>query len=226
MSGADTIITGQNVSFGYGGNPVVSGLSFTLRRGGYLCIIGENGSGKSTLIKGILGLMSPMGGTLAISPEIKKTEIGYLSQEAIAKKDFPAGAWEIVVSGNLGRTGLRPFYSKAEKQRAEKTMRLLEISDLKERCFRELSGGQQRRVLLARSLCAAEKLLVLDEPASGLDPLITAELYRLLKKIQAEKGMTIVMVSHDIEAAKQYASQIINLGKPLINIENGRQSND
>jgi zinc transport system ATP-binding protein len=226
MSGADTIITGQNVSLGYGGNPVVSGLSFTLRRGGYLCIIGENGSGKSTLIKGILGLMSPMGGTLAISPEIKKTEIGYFSQEAAAKKDFPAGAWEIVVSGNLGRMGLRPFYSKAEKQRAEKTMRMLEISDLKERCFRELSGGQQRRVLLARSLCAAEKLLVLDEPASGLDPLITAELYRLLKNIQAEKGMTIVMVSHDIEAAKQYASQIINLGKPLINIENGRQSND
>ncbi|MDR1575367.1 MAG: ATP-binding cassette domain-containing protein [Treponema sp.] len=225
MAGADAII-GQNVSLGYGGNPIVSGLSFTLRQGGYLCIIGENGSGKSTLIKGILGLMTPLRGTITISPAIKKTEIGYLSQEAIAKKDFPAGAWEIVVSGNLGKTGLRPFYSKAEKQRAEETMRLLEISDLKEHCFRELSGGQQRRVLLARSLCAAEKLLVLDEPASGLDPLITSELYRLLKNIQAEKGMTIVMVSHDIEAAKQHASQIINLGKPLINIENGRQSND
>ena len=178
------------------------------------------------MIKGILGLMSPTGGTVTISPEIKKTEIGYLSQEAVAKKDFPAGAWEVVVSGNLGRAGLRPFYSKAEKQRAEETMRLLEISDLKEQCFRELSGGQQRRVLLARSICAAEKLLVLDEPASGLDPLITIELYRLLKNIQEKKGMTIVMVSHDIEAAKQHASQIINLGKPLLNIGNRRRSND
>ncbi|MDR1252738.1 MAG: ATP-binding cassette domain-containing protein [Treponema sp.] len=223
---ADDIIICKNASFGYGGHPVVSGLSFTLRRSGYLCIIGENGSGKSTLLKGILGLMSPMEGTLTLNPEIKKTEIGYLSQETAAKKDFPAGVWEIVLSGNLGRTGLRPFYSRTEKQRAEEALHLLEITDLKERCFRELSGGQQRRALLARSLCAAEKLLVLDEPASGLDPLITTGLYRLLKSIRQEKEMTIVMVSHDIEAAKQYASQIINLGKSLIDTENRRQSND
>jgi zinc transport system ATP-binding protein len=223
---ADDIIICKNASFGYGGHPVVSGLSFTLRRSGYLCIIGENGSGKSTLLKGILGLMSPMEGMLTLNPEIKKTEIGYLSQETAAKKDFPAGVWEIVLSGNLGKTGLRPFYSRTEKRRAEEALHLLEITDLKERCFRELSGGQQRRALLARSLCAAEKLLVLDEPASGLDPLITAGLYRILKSIRREREMTIVMVSHDIEAAKQYASQIINLGKPLIDTENRRQSND
>jgi zinc transport system ATP-binding protein len=153
-----------------------------------------------------------MEGTISFSHEMNQSGTGYLSQEAAAKKDFPAGVFEIVLSGNIGKMKMRPFYTKAEKNSAQANLKLLGIADLKNRCFRELSGGQQRRVLLARSLCCAEKLLVLDEPFSGLDPLISAQLYSLLKKINREMGMTIIMVSHDIEAAN-CATKVLHLQK-------------
>jgi len=204
------LIKGQNVSFGYDGHIVVKDLNFSVESGDFLCIAGENGSGKTTLLKGLLRLIAPMEGKLEFNDKIKKTGTGYLSQEAMAKKDFPAGVFEIVVSGNIGKMKLRPFYTKAEKNSAEENLKKLGIEDLKNRCFRELSGGQQRRVLLARSLCAADNLLVLDEPFSGLDPLISAELYTLLKKINREMGMTIIMVSHDIEAAN-CATKVLHL---------------
>jgi zinc transport system ATP-binding protein len=195
------LINCQNVSFGYDGHIAVEGLNFFVNAGDFLCVAGENGSGKTTLIKGLLRLLNPLEGTINFSPELARTDTGYLSQDSAVKKDFPAGVFEIVLSGNAGRMGLRPFYTKAEKLRAEENLSRLGIADLKDRCFRELSGGQQRRVLLARSLCAAGKLLVLDEPFAGLDPLISAELYSLLKKINRENGMTVIMVSHDIAAA-------------------------
>ena len=195
------LIKCSNVSFGYDGHEAVCDLNFSVQSGDFLCIAGENGSGKTTLIKGLLRLINPMEGSITFNSELEKTGIGYLSQEVIAKKDFPAGVFEIVLSGNLGKMGLRPFYTPAEKRKAEETLKQLGIDSLKDCCFRELSGGQQRRVLLARSLCAAHKLLVLDEPFAGLDPLISAELHKLLKKISREIGMTIIMVSHDIEAA-------------------------
>jgi zinc transport system ATP-binding protein len=216
MNKGANIITSQGVSFGYSGNIVVPNLSFTVHRGDYFCIIGENGSGKTTLLKGMLGLISPLQGAIDFSEQIKRTEIGYLGQQDPGKKDFPAGAAEVVRSGLLPSMGLRPFYSRGEKQKAEEQMRRLGIIGLKDHCYRELSGGQQRRVLLARALCAAKKILVLDEPMAGLDTLISAELYKLLKSINQETGITIIMVSHDVEAAKEYASQILNLGKSLL----------
>ena len=225
------LVNCQNVSLGYDGHIVVHGLDFSLQTGDFLCVAGENGSGKSTLIKGLLGLISPMQGTITFSPDLKHTEIGYLSQESVMKKDFPAGVFEIVLSGNLGKMGLRPFYTSAEKRRAEHTLRQLVVEDLKDKCFRELSGGQQRRVLLARALCAAQKLLVLDEPFAGLDPLISAELYTLLKTINREMGMTIIMISHDIEVA-DCATHALHLRKQQLffgpmeeyrNSETGRQ---
>ena len=198
---ANMLVVCQNASFGYDGHVAARDLSFSVRAGDFLCVAGENGSGKTTLIRGLLRLLAPMEGTITFSPELGRTGIGYIAQEAIAKRDFPAGVFEIVLSGNLGKMGLRPFYTPSEKRRAEETLRQLGVADLKNHCFRELSSGQQRRVLLARSLCAAKKLLVLDEPFAGLDPLISAELYQLLKKINQERGMTIIMVSHDIEVA-------------------------
>jgi len=178
-------------------------------------IAGENGSGKSTLIKGLLRLLPPMEGTIDFGPECAPSRTGYLSQQTAAKQDFPAGVFEIVLSGNLGKKGFFSFYSKAEKQKAEENLRRLGITELKNRCFRELSGGQQRRVLLARSLCAAEKLLVLDEPFAGLDPLISAELYRLLARINRETGMTVIMASHDSEAAASAAKVLHLQGQQL-----------
>jgi zinc transport system ATP-binding protein len=189
---------------------VVRDLNFSVQAGDFLLIAGENGSGKSTLVKGLLRLISPIQGTINFSPDFKQSQTGYLSQQTAAKQDFPAGVFEIVLSGNLGKKRFLPFYHQAEKHLAEEKLRLLGIENLKRQCFRELSGGQQRRVLLARSLCAAEKLLVLDEPFAGLDPLISAELYRLLEKINRETGMTIIMVSHEIEAAN-CATKVLHL---------------
>jgi len=207
------LINCQNTSFGYDGNIVVHHLNFSVQDGDFLLIAGENGSGKSTLIKGLLRLLNPMEGVINFSPELSK--VGYLSQQIAAKQDFPAGVFEIVLSGNLGKKGFLPFYTKADKRKADENMQLLGITELKNRCFRELSGGQQRRVLLARSLCAASKLLVLDEPFAGLDPVITAELYLLLEKINREMGMTIIMVSHDIETA-HCATTVLHLKKRQI----------
>ncbi|MDR2729861.1 MAG: metal ABC transporter ATP-binding protein [Treponema sp.] len=205
----------KNLSFGYDGHIAVSCLNFSVEAGDFLLIAGENGSGKSTLIKGLLRLLPPMEGTINFSPEFAPSYTGYLSQQIAAKQDFPAGVFEIVLSGNLGKKGFLPFYSMAEKRKAEDNLRLLGIAELKDRCFRELSGGQQRRVLLARSLCAAEKLLVLDEPFAGLDPLISAELYQLLAQINSETGMTIIMASHDSEAAR-YAKKVLHLNRRQI----------
>ena len=209
--GPDTMISCENASFGYNGYAVVRGLSFTVRTGDYLCVVGENGSGKTTLIQGLLGLLSPLGGRVSFSGEVRGRGIGYLPQQGAAKKDFPAGVREVVLSGMAGGMGLRPFYLRREKDRAEETMRHLEIGELKNRCFRELSGGQQRRVLIARALCAARFALVLDEPAAGLDPLVTAELYGLLQKLNNETGITIIMITHDTAAAVRYATHILQV---------------
>ncbi|WP_461255114.1 metal ABC transporter ATP-binding protein [Treponema sp. R80B11-R83G3] len=206
------LIDCQNLSFGYDGHITVCGLNFSVQAGDFLLIAGENGSGKSTLVKGLMRLLSPMEGKLSFSPDFKQSQTGFLSQQTAAKQDFPAGVMEIVLSGILGKKGFWPLYTHSEKHTAEEKLRLLEIENLKNRCFRELSGGQQRRVLLARSLCAAEKLLVLDEPFAGLDPLISAQLNTLLEKINRETGMTVIMVSHEIEAAN-CATKVLHLQK-------------
>ena len=206
------LMNGQNLSFGYDGHIAISGLNFSVQSGDFLLIVGENGSGKSTLIKGLLRLIPPMEGAINFSSEFAPSHTGYLSQQIAAKQDFPAGVFEIVLSGNLGKKGFRPFFRATEKRKAHDYLKLLGITELKDHCFRELSGGQQRRVLLARSLCAAEKLLVLDEPFAGLDPLISAELYMLLAKINRETGITIIMVSHN-GTALDYATKVLHLQK-------------
>jgi len=214
------VVNCKDAAFGYDGNIVVNHLNFSVQEGDFLLVAGENGSGKSTLIKGLLSLIIPMQGSINFGYDLmisgkKQPNVGYLSQQIAAKKDFPAGVFEIVLSGNLGKKGLLPFYNRTDKRKAEENMHILGISELKNRCFRELSGGQQRRVLLARSLCAAGKLLILDEPFAGLDPVITAELYLLLEKINRDMGMTIIMVSHDIETAYS-AKTVLHLKKRQI----------
>lgn len=205
------LVTCRNASFGYDGNVVVEGLDFSLSSGDYLCIVGENGAGKSTLIKGMLRLLRPMTGELSMGEGLLANEIGYLPQQTAAQKDFPAGVEEVVRSGFLNRQGLRPFYTKTEKAKAASLMEQLGILDLRKRCYRELSGGQQQRVLLARALCATSKLLLLDEPVSGLDPVATNELYRLIRDINQNVGITVIMVSHDVQSAAGYASHILHL---------------
>ena len=172
---------------------------------------GGNGSGKSTLVKTLLNLQKPLGGELITGDGLRKNEIGYLPQQTPVQKDFPASVKEIVLSGCQAKCGLRPFYNRAEKKLAEDNMKRMDIFSLADRCYRDLSGGQQQRVLLARALCAAEKVLLLDEPVSGLDPKVTAQMYELIEGLNKE-GITIIMVSHDIDAAVRYASHILHIG--------------
>lgn len=205
-------ISCREVALGYDGNVVTKNLNFTVNPGDYLCIVGENGTGKSTLIKAILNFKKPLQGKIIRGDGLKSLEIGYVPQQALIQKDFPASVQEVILSGCLNRCGLRPFYSRDEKAITAANMAKLGITELKKRCFRELSGGQKQRVLLARALCATRKLLLLDEPVAGLDPKVTAEMYTLIQKL-VEEGITIIMVSHDINSAIQYASNILHLGE-------------
>lgn len=198
---------------GYENRAIQENLNFSINAGDYLCIVGENGSGKSTLMKTLLHLQPPISGTIELGDGLHKNEIGYLPQQTLVQRDFPASVKEIVLSGCQGRCGWRPFYNKEDKEIARKAMEKMMIQDLQDRCYRELSGGQQQRVLLARALCAAKKILLLDEPVSGLDPKVTAEMYQLIEDLNKKDEITIIMISHDIEAAVRYATHILHIGE-------------
>ena len=202
----------RDASLGYEGKPVWEHLTFQVRSWDYLCIVGENGSGKSTLLKSLLGLLKPLSGEIIHADTLRGGSIGYLPQQTRAQKDFPATVTEVVRSGFISGKGMRFFYTAQEKSRALMNMGKLGVLELKDRCYRELSGGQQQRVLLARALCAAGELLILDEPVTGLDPAAAQDLYRTLEYLNKKEGIAIVMVTHDIQNALQYATAILHAG--------------
>ncbi|MCI8611663.1 MAG: ABC transporter ATP-binding protein [Clostridiales bacterium] len=205
-------ITCRDLSLGYDGKRIAENINFTVRSGEYLCIVGENGSGKSTLVKTILRLIPPLAGNIQLGEGLRQKEIGYLPQQMEAQRDFPAAVGEIVLSGCLNRCGLRPFYNRDEKALAAANMERLGIGHLARNRYRELSGGQQQRVLLARALCATRKLLLLDEPVAGLDPAAAEEMYHIIENLNREDGISVLMVTHDIEAALQYADSVLHIG--------------
>ena len=202
----------KDVTLGYENKVVAKNLNFKIDQGDYLCVVGENGTGKSTLIKTLLGLIKPLNGEVIANVQGKNHKgVGYLPQQTQAQKDFPASVWEVVLSGVLNNDHSCPFYNKKDKAEAEKNMEKLNILDLKKRCYRELSGGQQQRVLLARALCATDSVLILDEPVTGLDPAASMELYETIKDLNKKENVTIIMVSHDIKNALNYATHILHL---------------
>lgn len=208
-------LTCQNLSVGYENKIILKDINFSVSVGDYLCILGENGSGKSTLIRTILGLQNPIHGKVIKGDGLNANEMGYLPQQTIVQKDFPATVREIVLSGFQGRIGLRPFYSKKEKKLVDKAIEKMGIDSISKDCYRELSGGQQQRVLLARALCSTQKILILDEPVAGLDPDATKELYSLIDELNRHDRITIIMISHDTKAAIDYASHIMHIGKEI-----------
>ena len=202
----------KDVTLGYENKVVAKNLNFKIDQGDYLCVVGENGTGKSTLIKTLLGLIKPLNGEVIANVQGKNHKgVGYLQQQTQAQKDFPASVWEVVLSGVLNNDHRCPFYNKKDKAEAEKNMEKLNILDLKKRCYRELSGGQQQRVLLARALCATDSVLILDDPVTGLDPAASMELYENIKDLNKKENVTIIMVSHDIKNALNYATHILHL---------------
>ena len=200
------------LTLGYDGEEILRGLDFAVSRGDYLYIVGENGSGKTTLMKAVLGLLKPISGSIVFGDGIDHRSIGYLPQKTVVQQDFPATVWEIVLSGFEGRRGIRLFYRREEKNEAAGFLRKMNIAALKDRCFRELSGGQQQKVLLARALCATGKILLLDEPVAGLDPEAQEDMYRVISGLH-EDGVTVIMISHDIHAAVKYATHILHIGE-------------
>lgn len=202
----------NNLSIGYENNIIVNNLNFEINKGDYLAIVGENGAGKSTLIKTLLGLLKPISGSIEFGESLKRTDVGYLPQQIIVQKDFPASIYEVVLSGFLSKMGLRPFYTKKEKEIALSNINRMGLSGMEKHSYRELSGGQQQRVLLARALCATDKIIILDEPVAGLDPKVTEEMYELISSLNKE-GTTIIMISHDLTSALEYSNKILHIGK-------------
>lgn len=206
------LITCNHVTLAYEGKCVLSDLSFEVEANDYLCVLGENGAGKSTLIQCMLGLKKAESGEMIFGDGLKKNEVGYLPQQSLIQKEFPAGVKEVVLSGCLNRLGWKPFYGKQEKMLAEEKMELMGISHLQKQSFRELSGGQQQRVLLARALCATSRVLIMDEPVTGLDPKMALEFYRLVEEINQKTDIAIIMVSHDVKTSVEYAKHVLHLG--------------
>lgn len=206
------ILKCTDLSFAYDGRTVLDGVNFEISQKDYLCIVGENGSGKSTLMKGLLGLKQPQSGSIVMADGLRSEEIGYLPQQTDMQRDFPASVYEVVLSGCLNSLGRRMHYGRAERERAEQNLERMGIEELRDRSYQALSGGQQQRVLLARALCATKKLLLLDEPVTGLDPIATQEMYNLIKLVNLCDDIAVIMVSHDIHEAVRYATKILHLG--------------
>ena len=209
----EILLACRDASLGYEGRAIWEHLDFQVRRGDYICIVGENGSGKSTLLKSLLGLLRPLSGRIERGGSLRSGAIGYLPQQTRAQKDFPATVTEVVRSGFLSAGGHRLLYTPAQKAQALVNMGKLGILELKDRCYRELSGGQQQRVLLARALCAAGELLILDEPVTGLDPDAAHDLYHTLSYLNRKEGLAVVMVTHDLQNALKYATSILHAGR-------------
>ena len=207
-----TLFSCKDLTLGYDGRAVAENLNFEVEKGDYLCVIGENGSGKSTLIKTLLGLNKPLSGEIKRSEAFSPRRIGYMPQQTPVQKDFPASVREVVLSGFLGGKKFLSFYSRNDRLAAAAIMERLGIASLADRCIRELSGGQQQRTLLARAMCAAKDVLLVDEPCAGLDEQGSKELYALLDELHRKDGMTVIMVTHDKEAAETYAEKILKLG--------------
>lgn len=204
-------ITGKNLALGYDGRVIISDLNFEINKGDYVCIVGENGIGKSTLIKTLLHLQQVVRGEIITGDGLMPYEIGYLPQQTMIQKDFPATVWEVVLSGTLSKSGLSPFYGKKQKELAQEKLKQLGMWELRKKCYRHLSGGQQQRALLARALCATTKVILLDEPVTGLDPKATVEFYELLSQLNKE-GITVIMVSHDLKVIS-FATHILHIDK-------------
>lgn len=203
----------NDMTLAYDGRPVIEGLSFSVSSGDYLCIVGANGTGKSTLIRALLGLITPASGTVTFGEGLTMRDVGYLPQQTPVQRDFPASVLEIVLTGHLGRHGFRPFYTRKEKAAAGEVLAELGIADLAHASYRALSGGQQQRVLLARALLAAKRMLLLDEPTASLDPVATREFYALIRRLCRDKGVTVLMVTHDLSALERDADHILHLGE-------------
>ncbi|MDO4865666.1 MAG: metal ABC transporter ATP-binding protein [Clostridia bacterium] len=209
------LIAMRDVTIAFEGIVAVDHVSFEVDPGDYLVILGENGSGKSTLMRAMLGLVKPRSGSIVYGDGLLQNQIGYLPQQTAAQRDFPASVEEVVLSGCVNRMGRRFFTNRADREKAERNMALLDITGLRKKSYRNLSGGQQQRALLARALCATDALLLLDEPVTGLDPAAAQEFYDVIRELNHSHGVAVVMVSHDLGGAIRDASKVLVMDRGM-----------
>lgn len=209
------LIAMKDVTIAFEGSVAVDRVSFQVDLGDYLVVVGENGSGKSTLMRAMLGLVKPRSGRIVYGDGLVKNRIGYLPQQTAAQRDFPASVEEVVLSGCVNRMGTRFFYNRSDRDKARSNMALLDVERLRKKSYRTLSGGQQQRVLLARALCATEAMLLLDEPVTGLDPAAAAEFYDVIRVLNRDHGVTVVMVSHDLSGATRDANKVLVMNRGM-----------
>lgn len=206
------LIESHGLRIGYDATTDMACPDFAIGPEDFLCVMGPNGSGKSALVKTLAGLMPPRAGELVMSDGLQDGGIGYLPQRTPLQDDFPATVREIVRTGCQSLRGLRPFFSCAEKDMAERALIRFGLADLAHRPYRSLSGGQRRRALLARALCVPRRLLLLDEPTAGLDEQAVETLYACLASLRTE-GLAILMVTHERTSVHQLASHVLRMGQ-------------
>lgn len=204
----------KELSFSYGQTAVFSNLDFSVVKGSFTALIGANGSGKSTLMKLLLDEIKAKEGSIKLFGEDIRVfdgwkRIGYVSQEGLSRKvDFPASVLEVVVSSLYSEAGLFRLPGKKEKEAALKALEAVGLREYSRRLISELSGGQRQRVLIARALVAKPMLLILDEPSTGMDADSLSSFYELLYNLNKDEGLTILMVSHDLDRISSYVSDI------------------
>lgn len=209
------LIAMKDVTIAFEGVVAVDHVTFSVNPGDYLVIVGENGSGKSTLMRSMLGLVRPRSGSITYGDGLARNRIGYLPQQTAAQRDFPASVEEVVLSGCVNRMGRRCFYNRADRQKAEANMQLLDIASMRKKSYRTLSGGQQQRTLLARALCATDAILLLDEPVTGLDPVAASDFYDIIRDLNRRHGVAVVMVSHDVGVAMRDANRVLVMDRGM-----------
>ena len=213
------LLTLKKVRLGYGENVVINDANFSIESGDFVCIVGANGSGKSTLVRGILGLIKPQKGEIIYGDGLDRTQIGFLPQETRVDASFPATVEEIVLTGCLGHMKMRPFYCHGEHKHVHESLKKLGIDSLAKKSFVDLSGGQKQKVLLARSLSATRKLLILDEPSNNLDYKSRKSFYAALAKLNREHGLTIIMITHDLDADDLIGNKVLALKEGGVTLE-------
>jgi len=205
----DSIITLKGLAIGYDGQAVLSGISLAIARDSFTAILGANGTGKSTLLKTLLGLQPPVAGRIQIGAGGTKLVFGYVPQATQFDPLYPLTGFDVTLMGTFNRVGPMKFPSRAEKEFVHDCLRATAADGFAKKKFSQLSGGQKQRVLIARALATKPDILVLDEPTAGVDVKATHALLEFISQIQAERKLTVLLVTHDLPLVRKHAQQII-----------------
>lgn len=211
----------DDLTAGYGRYAVVEDIGLTLEPGDFMAIFGPNGGGKTTLIRTILGMTDVHKGSVRIfgePPSRNLGRVGYVPQNGFFDRAFPITAGDIVLMGLRSRKGMRPIYSRGERDMAERAMRSVSAWEYRDMPLNDLSGGQLQRVLIARAMASDTDLLLLDEPTANLDPDMTDTIYEILRDINSE-GVTIMMVTHDLMCAGKGINKAIHLNRRITSFD-------